>query len=94
MKFILGAALALLVAGCVETTASIDTARAESPIRKSCPAFREGSFAASAARTYGSEQITNFSNGSRFTCRCVVKGAGLTPTCAQVARLGPIRIEP
>jgi hypothetical protein len=94
MKCILGAALALLVAGCVDTTASIDIVRAESPIRKSCPAFREGPFTADAARTYGSEQITNFRNASRVTCRCVVKDAGQTPSCAQVARYGPIPSEP
>jgi hypothetical protein len=95
MNYAFAAALALLLAACTpETTASIDVLRAESPIRKSCPAFRAGGFTADAARTYGAEQITNFSNGSRFTCRCVVKDAGQTPSCAQVARSGPIRNEP
>jgi hypothetical protein len=94
MKFILGAAFALLVAGCVDTTASIDIARVESPIRKSCPAFREGSFMADAARTYGAEQITNFRNTSRVTCRCIVKDRAQTPSCAQVAQYGRIPNEP
>jgi hypothetical protein len=94
MKLFAGAALALLVAGCVDTTASIDITRAESPIRQFCPAFRTGPFAADAARTYGTEQITNFSNNSRFTCRCVVKSAGQTPACQQVARFGAVRVEP
>jgi hypothetical protein len=95
MKYTFAAAVALLVSACVpETTASIDIARADSPVRSFCPAFRSGAFAPDAARTYGSEQITNFQNGSRFTCRCVVKDAGSAPSCAQVARLGPVRIEP
>lgn len=93
--YVFPAALALLVSACSpETTASIDIARAESPIRKACPAFRTGDFKPDAARTYGSEQITNFQNGSRFTCRCVVRNASSAPSCAQVAKLGPIRIEP
>ncbi len=95
MKYAFAAALALLASACVsDTTASIDTARAEAPIRKFCPAFRTGAFTADAARTYGTEQITNFRNGSRFSCRCVSKGPGLTPTCDQVASYGPVRIEP
>jgi hypothetical protein len=96
MKYaVFATALALLLSACVpETTASIDIARAEAPVRKFCPAFRSGAFTADAARTYGSEQITNFQNGSRFTCRCVSKGSGAAPTCDQVAKFGPIKIEP
>jgi hypothetical protein len=95
MRYPVAAALALLVSACVpETTASIDIARADSPVRLACPAFRNGPFKADAARTYGSEQITNFQNGSRFSCRCVVKEIGRSPACAQVARYGPVRIEP
>jgi hypothetical protein len=94
MRYVVSAAFALLVAGCVDTTASIDIARVESPVRKACPAFRDGPFTPDAARTYGGEQITNFQNGSRFTCRCVVRDSSSAPACAQVARFGPIRIEP
>jgi hypothetical protein len=94
MKTIAAAAFALLAAACVSSTASIDISRAEAPVRQSCPAFRAGPFTADAARTYGAEQITNFSNGSRFSCRCVVKVAGEAPSCAQVARFSAIRIEP
>jgi hypothetical protein len=95
MKYAFAAAVALLVAACTpETTASIDIARADSVVRTSCPAFRQGAFAPEASRTYGTEQITNFRNGSRFACRCVVKDAGSAPACAQVAAFGPIRIEP
>jgi hypothetical protein len=95
MKYAFAAALGLLVSACTPvTTSSIDVARVESPIRQSCPAFRQGSFAPDAARTYGTEQITNFQNGSRFTCRCVVRDASSAPSCAQVTKFGPIRIEP
>ncbi len=95
MKHLVAAALALLVSACVsQTTASIDLARAETPVRQSCPAFRTGAFAADAARTYGGEQITNFRNGSRFSCRCVAKTPGEAPSCQQVASHGPVRIEP
>ncbi|MGL4242564.1 MAG: hypothetical protein ACRCTI_15750 [Beijerinckiaceae bacterium] len=95
MKHVLAAALALLLAACVsDTTASIDAARAEAPVRQSCPAFRSGAFTADAARTSGAEQITNFQNGSRFTCRCVAKSQSVAPSCQQVAKFGPIRLEP
>ncbi len=95
MKYAYAAAIGLLVAACTpETTASIDIARADSVVRKACPAFREGTFAPDASRTYGAEQITNFQNGSRFTCRCVVKDSSTAPSCAQVAKFGPVRIEP
>jgi hypothetical protein len=94
-KFLSTCGIALLLSACVpETTASIDLARAESPVRASCPAFRNGLFAADAARTYGVEQITNFQNSSRFTCRCVAKGAGAAPSCVQVTKYGPVRFEP
>jgi hypothetical protein len=95
MNHAYAAALALLLAACVsDSTASIDLGRAESPVRQSCPAFRTGPFTADAARTYGSEQITNFRNDSAFTCRCLVKSASAAPACSQVARRGSIRIEP
>jgi hypothetical protein len=95
MKYAYAAALALLVSACVpETTASIDIARAEAPVRKYCPAFRGGPFAADAARTYGAEQITNFTNASAFSCRCVAKEAGAAPSCEQVRRYSAIRLEP
>jgi hypothetical protein len=95
MKYAIPAALALLLAACVpQTTASIDIARAEAPVRQFCPAFRTGTFQADAARSYGGEQITNFQNGSRFTCRCVSKEPGQVPRCDQVARFGAIRVEP
>jgi hypothetical protein len=95
MKYAFAAALALLVSACVpETTASIDIVRAETPVRKFCPAFRSGPFAADAARTYGDEQITNFTNASTFACRCVAKDAGGAPACQQVRRYNAVRIEP
>lgn len=89
MKYAFAAALALLVSACSSTTTtSIDVSRAEAVVRKACPAFRSGSFAADAARTYGTEQITNFGNGSRFTCRCVAKDSGAAPSCSQFVRHG------
>jgi hypothetical protein len=95
MRYAFAAAVALLLAACVpQTTASIDIARAEAPVRQSCPAFRSGPFTADAARTYGGEQITNFRNASRFACTCVAKVQGVAPSCRQVARQGPVRIEP
>ncbi|MFM9975646.1 MAG: hypothetical protein ACKVON_13860 [Beijerinckiaceae bacterium] len=84
-------ALALLCAACntISTTASIETTRAEIPVRNACPAFKTGNFSSESARTYGIEQITNFKNDSQFNCRCIAKTLNATPTCSQVRRLRP-----
>ena len=80
-------AVALLCSACVpETTASIAIARAEAPVRQFCPAFKTGDFSKDSARSYGTEQITTFQNGSPFNCRCIVKSVDQTPSCSQVRR--------
>jgi hypothetical protein len=79
--------IALLISACVpEATANINIVRAEAPVRKSCPAFKTGSFSSDSARSYGSEQITTFKNETKFNCRCVVKSAEQAPVCQQVRR--------
>ena len=88
MKLLLSAfAIALFGAACTpDTTASIAIARAEAPVRQFCPAFKTGDFSKDSARSYGTEQITTFQNGSPFNCRCIVKSANQTPSCSQVRR--------
>jgi hypothetical protein len=96
MKLPIAALFALLLAACMpESTASISINRAEAPVRQFCPAFRSGgAITVQSSRTYGSEQITMFDNGSGVACRCTVSSATDTPRCAQVARSRVIRIEP
>jgi hypothetical protein len=85
-KFAIVAALALACAACNASTQSIQPDRAETPVRKSCAAFKTGSFSSDSARSYGTEQITTFKNASQFNCRCVVKSAEQAPVCQQVRR--------
>ncbi len=84
--FVFVTALALACAACNTSTQGIQTSRAETSIRKACPAFKTGPFSNDAARSYGSEQITTFRNDSKFNCRCVVKSAEQAPVCQQVRR--------
>ncbi len=86
MKFMSVAALLLACAACSNSTGSIQTDRAEAPVRQFCPAFRTGPFSLDASRSYGAEIITTFRNESRFNCRCVVKSAAQAPNCQQVRR--------
>ncbi len=76
-------AFALLCASCNSTTSGISESRADPQVRKACPAFRMGGFSSASARTYGTEQVTIFKNGSRFECRCIVKSAEGLPVCNQ-----------
>jgi hypothetical protein len=94
MKSIIFAGLALLCGACVSSTSSIDISRAEEPIRQFCPAFKSGSFSPDSSRTYGSEQVSTFQNGSPFNCRCLVKAQDQTPSCQQVRRLLVLPPEP
>ena len=87
MKMVVSAILvALFCAACNATTASIPVERADASVRKFCPAFRKGPFVQDSARTYGSEQVTTFQNGSRFNCRCLVKDSSESPRCNQVRK--------
>jgi hypothetical protein len=89
VKKILCALFVAVLAGACNSsgnTASIAVERAEAPVRKACPSFRNGEFSRDSSRTYGTEQITTFQNGSAFNCRCVVKVADATPKCQQVRR--------
>lgn len=93
-RFICASAIAIFAASCTMTnTASISETRAEASVRRSCPAFRAGSFAAEGARSYGSEQITTFRNETNFHCRCIAKAPDEAPNCSQVRRFALGRIE-
>jgi hypothetical protein len=94
MKSVIFAGLALLCGACVSSTSSIDINLVEAPIRQFCPAFKFGAFSPDSARTYGAEQVSTYQNGSPFNCRCLVKGAGQTPSCQQVRRLLVLPPEP
>jgi starvation-inducible outer membrane lipoprotein len=78
--------IAMLVAACTTTTSAIDTQRADAFVRQSCPAFKTGVFKQDSARTYGTEQVTTFQNGSSFNCRCIAKAADQALSCQQVRR--------
>jgi hypothetical protein len=93
-RFLTVGALALLAASCNNTfTQGISESRAEAPIRRFCPAFRNGSFAADMSRSYGAEQITTFRNETSFHCRCIAKTADEAPVCSQVRRFSLGRVE-
>jgi hypothetical protein len=86
-KAFLSLATVLLVSGCTSSnTASIATSSVEPQVRQFCPAFKRGEFETDSARSYGSERVTTFQNGSRFNCRCFIRTAGSSPTCSQVRR--------
>jgi hypothetical protein len=94
IRILAAAALALLCAACNTThTVSISESRAEASVRLACPAFRAGPFVAEGARSYGAEQITTFRNDTAFHCRCLAKTAEQAPTCSQVRRFTPGRIQ-